>query len=297
MINVLQKRTILEEKTLVSTLPEQIFREISRLSRQRGGLELVSEIRLRSFGKSSFSIGRERTYLTSRVSEEDMRRTFSLLCEGALYAHAHEVERGYITLPGGVRVGLCGEARYDGEKFVGLGRVSSMVFRIPTGGCENHQELYNAFLSSKRGMLIYSPPGGGKTTALRSLARLLAGGRDSRQVVIIDERHEFLPEDYEGVSVDILRGYKRDKGIEIALRSLAPEVIIIDEIGGCAEALLMLECLNSGVRIIASAHAESLVQLERRRSIRPFIEDEVFDVFAGILLVGEKREVNIEVRD
>ena len=111
---------------------------------------------------------------------------------------------------------------------------------------------------------------------------------------MIDERGEFPLCNYEGCTVDILRGYRRDKGIEIALRSLSVEVIVIDEIGGSAEVLSMLDFANSGVRMLATAHSDSYENLTRKRSLRGFFESEVFDVFAGLSLVGGRRVVDFK---
>jgi len=215
------------------------------------------------------------------------------MCDGALYRRRDTIREGYVTLEGGVRIGVCAEARYDGGAFVGVSDVSSLVIRTPAFRILRNSEIFGAFQRCRRGLLVYSPPGVGKTTAIRTLALEIGEGGADEQVVAVDERCEFVPEDYRGASVDILRGYKRDLGIEIALRTLSPTVIAVDEIGRLAEAEAMLESLNSGVRVIATAHAATYAELKQRKSLCPFFERNIFDVFVGISLDCGKRKISI----
>ncbi|MBE6644281.1 MAG: AAA family ATPase [Ruminococcaceae bacterium] len=276
-------------------MPIQLANEINRICRSRG-VEFcgISEIRLRAHGRSSVIILGERIFLSARISNEDVTRTFFLICEGSVYAQRESIKDGYVTLSDGVRVGICGQARYDGGKLVGVSNVTSLVFRIPTAKNADVTALYSAWSGCKRGMLIYSPPGVGKTTALRALSAMIGTGRYAEQVAVVDERGEFIFEDYKNASVDILRGYKRADGMEIALRTLSPSVIVVDEIGRVTEAEAMLESLNSGVRVLASAHAGSYSELKNRESVKPFLNSKIFDVYAGISLEGCERRFNIE---
>ena len=274
-------------------LPPRQREEIWRLAESRGAFESISEIRMRAMARSSFLISGERIYLSTSVTKEDITKCVSLMCEGALYARRDGISEGYVTLEGGVRVGICGQARYDGGRLVGISNITSLVFRIPTGSFFNIRELFDAWKSTERGMLIYSPPGVGKTTALRSLAAQIGSGRGS-EVAVIDERCEFLHEDYKLSSVDILRGYRRSEGIQIALRTLSPDVIAVDEIGRLSEAEAMLESLNSGVKIIATAHAGTLEELKRRANMQPFFKNGIFDVLVGIYLENGRRTLHTD---
>lgn len=274
-------------------LPPRCACEIKRLLNSRGADATLSEIRLRRDGRSSAVISGERVALTCGVDRADISGVMTLACDGALYARRETIKDGYVTLDGGVRVGVCGEARYDGGKFVGVSDISSLVFRIPGRRIASSPELRYAWSLCRRGMLIYSSPGVGKTTALRTLAYEIGRGASDEQVAVVDERGEFLFEDYRAASVDILRGYKREVGISIALRTLSPQVIIVDEIGRLAEAEAMLESLNSGVRVIASAHAGSVEELRRRKNIAPFFDRQVFDVLVGLSIEGGKRKISV----
>ena len=230
MVKINKSETVLN---VLSYLPTPMSEEILRLlSARREGNSGLGEIRIRAEGRCSMIYLGEKIPLFSTITKIEAEALVNALCDGALYAHRDTIASGYITMRGGVRVGICGYARYEGGKLIGVSEMRSLVFRIPGGKCDVAKELYEAFLTAKRGMLIYSPPGVGKTTALRSLAESVGGGGDSRRVCIVDERCEFLEEDYVNCEVDILKGYERRTGIEIATRTMTAEVIMIDEIGG-----------------------------------------------------------------
>ena len=139
-------------------------------------------------------------------------------------------------------------------------------------------EIYAICKDTARGVLIFSPPGGGKTTALRSLARSLS--RD-RRVVIVDEREEIYTDELLDREIDVLSGYRRGYGISLATRSLSPDVILTDEISA-EDATEVLLASNSGVPIIATAHAASVAELMRREGMRRLFECGVFGSAVGI---------------
>jgi stage III sporulation protein AA len=232
--------------------------------------------------------------LLSGTDSSTVAKIVQNILDGSLYAHRETLESGYISLANGVRVGVCGQARYDEGRLVGISDVSSLVFRIPADASGAYSSLYKAFLSARRGMLIYSLPGVGKTTALRELTKMLGGNDTSLQVAVVDERREFIREDYSSLSVDILTGYKKAKGAEIALRTLSPDIIVIDEIGSKEEAQMLLGSLSLGVRLLASAHAKSKDELYSSPVTSSFMELDIFDVFCRIERNKDKREIFIE---
>ena len=227
-----------------------------------------------------FSIGK--AYLGINISGEDIEKILALMTGGALYAHRATLAEGFLTLEGGFRVGVCGQARYEGERLVGVSNVSSLLIRIPSEACSFSGELYDAFLRAERGMLIYAPAGGGKTTALRALIGEIAKAREIGRISVIDERLELSTKELMAKDIDLFRGYKRGEGVRIALRVMSPEVIAVDELGATVESEELIESLMSGVKFIATAHARSLEELKKRKNLTPFFEMGIFDVFVGI---------------
>ena len=134
-----------------------------------------------------------------------------------------------------------------------------------------------------RGVLVFSPPGQGKTTLLREVSATLSTGADALRVVVIDSRGElgiFL--DDERMSVDVLTGDPRALGIEIAARTMNAQLVVCDEIGGVREAEAIIAAQNCGVPLLATAHANSLEGLLRRTPMRMLHEAGVFGAYVGI---------------
>lgn len=236
----------------------------------------INEIRLRASGPTSLVVNGRNLSLGRLVRKEDVKESFKRICGGAVYAHRDDVCRGFVTLPGGVRVGVCGYARYESETVVGVGDISSLVFRIPSGGCPFARELYRKWLSTGGGVLICSAAGEGKTTAIRALARLIGSGESAYRVVVADERCEFNPDEYLDAHVDILRGYKRSLGVDIAIRTMSAEVLIVDEISSREDARAMAASVGAGVTVIATVHAKNLRDAVRREYVRELVDGGLF---------------------
>ena len=270
-------------ETILKFLPIRMSEEIFRLAETRkDGLYGVRELRIRRKGICTMLIGRENVPLISKINDEEMETLLSVLTDGALYAHRDTIAEGFISLPRGIRVGVCGVARYDGERLAGISEMSSLLFRIPSGECAFLDELYfiyNEGIGS--GLLIYSPPGVGKTTAIRFLARMIGGGNNPKKVAVIDERSEFDEDDYHGCTVDVLKGYKKGKGIEIATRTLSPDLIMIDEIG-VEDSDLIILAIKCGVPVIATAHGGNKDEILSRAALKSFFDYRVFSLILGI---------------
>lgn len=283
---------------IYSALPSVLLSEIKRISSGfSGGIYAVSEIRLVRGGGSSFIMGGRRYRLYSVLSRDELEEVFFKVCSGAIYAHRDTVTEGYVCTTEGVRVGVCGTARYDGGRLVGVSDVNALVFRIPTAESSLKEELYNAYKECERGLLIYSRAGVGKTTALRTLVPLIAKREPRENIAVVDERCEFDPAVCESHGVMLLRGYDRARGMEIALRTLTASVIVIDEIGGRSESDGLLSSLLSGVKFVATAHAECFSDLKNRSGVKPLVDRDVFDVFFGIRYTDRGYSCEVEKRE
>lgn len=281
--------------TVIEVLPDRLRREILRRAEVRvGSAKPIREIRVRAEGVSTVLFSDERVSLATRVKRNELSGMVEAICEGALYAHRDTIAEGYLTMQGGIRVGISGRARYEGDSLVGISSVESLVFRIPTGECSFGEELFSHFQTGiGRGMLIYSPPGVGKTTALRYLAKRISGGKNLTRVALIDERGELSGEDFSNCAVELLSGYKKRLGIEIATRTLSPDVIMVDELSA-SDAEAVMSVIRSGVPLIATAHGDSLADLTERVSLGGLIGAGAFNVFVGISHTGTEYSLKVE---
>ncbi len=271
-------------RDLISLMPGGVRAELRRISESYSMFyDKLSEIHLRCGARSSIVLNGKNVPIETRVSRGDMDAMIKDFSHGSLYAYRDSMLDGYIMLPDGIRVGICGRARYEGGRLLGVGEVLGVSVRIPHILPGVEEVAYREFCSCGGGMLIYSPPGVGKTTLLRALSRRLSSGRGARRVVIIDERDEFSFGGFFADSmVDILIGYPKGEGVEVALRTLSPEIIVTDEIGDTGEATALLRTVNAGVPVIASAHAASFGEAMRKRSVKLLSDAGVFVSAVGI---------------
>jgi stage III sporulation protein AA len=180
----------------------------------------------------------------------------------------------------------------------GVYDVSALNIRLPThikSVGEPICKLIRA-MRERKGVLIYSPPGVGKTTLLRSVAYKMASGISPWRVSIIDTRGELaLSFDGSGATVDLLTGYPKSVGIEIAARTMNPELMVCDEIGDAEEARAIIGAQNCGVPLLASAHGADLGGLLRRTGIRELHIAGVFGAYVGIERVRNESEYRYKI--
>lgn len=270
-------------KSLEAILPCGLCAEIRRAS--VSGCGRIEEIRLRCDRAVSLSTQKGNVMLGRRLCRAEMDKVLAALCDNSLYAHSDTINCGYITLPDGIRVGICGRASLEDGRVLGVYDVSSMNIRIPSGlrnvgapVCRLLREY-----GGTHGVLVYSPPGVGKTTLLRGIAAAMAGGDNPRRVCVIDTRGEFsFPLSDGRLCLDILSGYPRPLGIEIAARTMNAQLMICDEIGDVGEAQAIIAAQNCGVPLVASAHASSVEGLLCRTGIRMLHDARVFGAYVGI---------------
>ena len=265
--------------------PCAIGTAIREVERSRPTLpEDISEIRLRAGRYAALTIGAENLLLPVTVSEGDLREILTALTHGSLYAHREELVEGYITLDGGIRVGVAGRAVHEGREITAITDITSLAFRIPhriRSAGEAAEQIFRA--EGGCGLLVFSPPGGGKTTLLCDLARRLAEGAPPLRVALVDSRGELSAGGYgRGAMIDILCGYPKATGIEQAVRTLSPEVVIVDEIGSRRESEAILSASLAGVPIVATTHAATLAEVTARPAVLPLLRAGVFRKIIGL---------------
>lgn len=241
----------------------------------------VEEIRLRLNGRSSVVLcGGEEVDIGADITENDLNATLLRICGGSLHSYGDSIARGWIPLSGGGRVGVCGRALVsaDGRSVESVCGISSMNFRIPRSirGISSDVCRYLSRRGYGAGILICSPPGEGKTTLLRDVAASLSKPPHNRRVAVIDTRSELWREDmFRGSLADRFDRYPRGVGIELATRTMSPHLIVCDELAP-SDAPAVLAAQNSGVPLIASAHAGSAAEAMRREDIRVLCSKGVF---------------------
>ena len=299
IINVSRKRELADEvpRAVLSALPYRLVDEIGR----KWGGERIEEIRLRRGRRASLTLKDGNRVLDTALDGAELDNTLTGMCSGSLYAYSDTINRGYVALPGGVRVGVCGRANCEGERMIGVHEISSLVIRIPHRARQLGEPICRLLREFKRtrGILIYSPPGEGKTTLLRGVISSLASGEVPLRVAVVDTRGELtFGIGGEELCIDVLSGYPRALGIEIATRTLSAEVIVCDEIGDYTEAMALVSTHNCGVPLIASAHAGSVDELLRRTGIMLLHEANIFGAYVGISRLGNMNfDYKITYRD
>lgn len=216
------------------------------------------------------------------VGAEELSKILESMCRGSLYAMQTSLCKGYLTLGGGHRVGVCGRVVTENGEIVHMTDISAICIRIAReikGAADEIMEylecdgkLYNT--------LIISPPGCGKTTVLRDVARQL-GNR--HKVCIADERSEIaacrgrIPTADVGKFTCVMDGVPKAEGIEMLLRTMSPEVIVTDETGGEEEARAISHLINCGAKIITTAHGYSERDVSKKPHIGPLIDRGIFE--------------------
>lgn len=244
---------------------------------------------------------REESYC---VSANEIKEMMEHISNYSFYAYEEEIRQGYLTIQGGHRIGLCGRVVMGNDGIRTIRNISFLNIRLAgeKKGCA--EKVLPKLMQGTRfcHTLIVSPPGGGKTTLLRDLVRLLSDGFGEiagRKVGIVDERSEIaacfhgIPQNEVGIRTDVLDGCPKAQGIPILLRAMSPEVIAIDEIGTREEALLMTRAVHNGCSILATAHGGGYQEWKQSNAVVGLFTESVFERY--VFLQGGSRPGQIEL--
>ncbi len=265
-------------KELLGILPQRLRREID------GDRDTLEELRLRMGAPPELCLGTGSRWLSGCVTREELSFVINAASGYSPWA-ATTMARGYLTAPGGHRIGVCGQAVCRDGIMEGIREVSSLCIRVARDFPGVGKQAENLTGS----LLILGPPGWGKTTLLRDLLRC-RGERE--QVSVVDERGELFPVGFSrGRRLDVLTGCSKAQGIGAVLRTMGPDTIGVDEITEEQDTMALLQAAGCGVHLLATAHGRSLEDLGRRRIYGPLLERHVFD---AVLVLHRDKSYSVE---
>lgn len=231
-----------------------------------------------SIGEGSFII----------VDNKMLAETLQVFSAYSFYAFEEEIRQGFLTIPGGHRVGICGKAVMENGSVKTIKDISSINIRIAhqVKGCADN--LLNSMFADNGfcNTLIVSSPGGGKTTLLRDLIRQISDGTkeyNGMNVAVVDERSEIaacyrgVPQNDIGIRTDVLDSCPKYEGMMMMLRSMAPDIIAVDEIGRKEDYEALMQAVFSGVKIIATVHGNSYEDILNKPVLAKLIKERVFE--------------------
>lgn len=266
-----------EYYTVARALPEQWAGTLTALPRWQAAQ--VQEIRLRAGQPVAFTVNGKgveaadySTALRSldgvRISNAQMQDILLHLCGMSLHTHEDELSHGYLTIRGGHRIGVGGRyvrsAAGHSPEYV-LAQATSLNLRIARiRSPALPPELQSILRGRFGGLALIGEPDSGKTTLLRGIAAVLC--QEGRACTVIDEREELFnaEQSIAGCGADVIAGVEKSAAVQMALRTLAPQVILLDELGELREAAALRQGLAGGVDFIVTLHAGSLEEAERR---------------------------------
>ncbi|MDD3368415.1 MAG: stage III sporulation protein AA [Lachnospiraceae bacterium] len=286
---------------ILGLFPERIRKILQVKVKQSDSLE---EIRLRVGQPVRIKQGEKELVLQEeqKLGMRDLTETLNGFCKDSPYAFAEELQQGFLTMPGGHWVGICGQVILDDQMHIrNIKHVSYLNIRIAhqVPGCADPLLPYCFQNDVFQNTLIISPPGAGKTTILRDLIRQVSdGSRDhpGLNVSVVDERSELagafmgVPQNDMGKRTDVLDGCPKALGMLLLLRAMSPELIAVDELGTEADAEAMLRVLNCGCKILCTIHGDDMDSIKEKQFLHKLWENRAFDRFV-ILARKEKQHV------
>lgn len=278
-------------KNILSTIPEVIATGIKEIRFRNGGAVTLYGATGVLYVTQSGKTTSTRYDNVLKTDEKQLQEIVFCLSRRSLHTYQDMIARGYIPLRGGCKAGVAGRAVMKNGSVYSVSSFNSVNIRVAREfyGCSKN---LLSMVGDCRSYLIVGTPLSGKTTLLRDLCRHYSGKNSSAplKTALIDERDEIASLSFGcgldvGEHTDVLALYPKAIGTEIAVRTLSPDIIILDEIGGEDEVKSLLSAMNTGVGVIATAHGSHIDEVLRRPNIKRLIDGGVFQ--KAVALVGK----------
>lgn len=272
-------------KELLSILPPGLRSEVDRQGRAD-----LRELRLRLNAPPELVLAGGSRWLNAPTTREELRQCVNSASRYSPW-NAVTAAHGYLTAPGGHRLGICGEAVIKDGRMTGLREITSICIRV----ARDIPGIAARAAALQGSILILGAPGWGKTTLLRDLIRQISDR--GLHTVVVDERGELFPESGcfpRGACTDVLTGCPKSYGIETLLRTMGPDCLALDEITAEADCQALLRAAFCGVRLLATAHAGSLADFRQRNVYRPLVDARVF---TAALVLNRDKSYKLERMD
>lgn len=262
------------DKTVLSLLPINLINEIKDIN-------ALEEIRIRIGKRVLLKYIDKEVFLDYKITKYDMEDILEKIFKGSRYSYQNEIVNGFITIEGGHRIGITGSGVIENNELVNICNINSLNIRI-SKIIEDVSCFLDSYIVEENKLcttLIVSIPGMGKTTILKDLIRRISDGKvkglSSYTVGVVDERMELSSsfdgenQIYLGEKTDVITNVNKDKGMKMLIRSMSPEVLVVDEIGTKEDIEVIKYGITSGVKGIFTAHGDSLENL----LLNPIIEN------------------------
>lgn len=276
-------------ETILKFLPKNIASIISKIPPdQKDELE---EIRIRINRPIEIMLKGAPKFLPYIIQQEDAFHLMNKISQFSIYTLEEELKRGYITVSGGHRIGLAGKVILEEGMVKAIRDIASFNIRIAKEQL-GIAEWITPYLFKDTWMhtMIIGPPQTGKTTLLRDIARIISSGHKRKEIPafkvgIVDERSEIagcvngIPQMSFGHRVDVLDACPKAEGMMMMIRSMSPDVLVVDEIGRAEDAEAIQEAVNAGIKLIMTTHGSSMDEIRKRPSLKNIIDQKIFQRF------------------
>ena len=273
-------------------LKDYLDRDLYNLIIKNFSFNDITELRMRVNEKLIVVIKNKKFYLKDNnneyftVSRTILDNFIRRISENSIYAFNDNIINGYITLPSGIRVGLCGTVVMQDNKVVTIKDFQSVNIRIPHTIRNCSIPAYEYIVDGEiKNTLILSSPGAGKTTFLKDLIYQLNIKNQSKNILIADERNEICSvvngetNQYLGGFCDIYTNCSKKFAFNNGIRSMSPDVIVTDEIDLEKDLDYIIEAINCGVNVVATIHAKNIKQLKQKKGFDEVLNNKIFSRF------------------